>query len=295
MTLSVALRVYEQYLSIEKNLSKETISNYLLDIASFFSFVSSRNINDSNELEPTDLNKYLQNLSAKGLSSKTLSRQSSSIKGFYLFLQNENEYKKALPNIKNIKQEKYFPVYLTIEQTEELLNVPNMNSTRGIRDRAMMELMYASGLRVSELLNLKISNIDFNHLLVRVIGKGDKERVIPLGEYAIHYVKLYYDNTYNLLNKKKSTYLFLNKSGGRLSRVSFFNSIVEYGREINLDFDISPHTLRHSFATHLLEGGANLRVVQLLLGHSNIGTTQIYTHVSSKRIQSAYDQFFTKK
>ena len=295
MELKRGLQIYLQYLSIEKQLSRDTIANYLLDTGSFIAFVNESNRNDTRELEPLDLNQYLQNISAKGLSSKTLARQASSIRGYFLFLQNENEYKKALPSVKNIKAEKYYPAYLTIEQTEELLNVPNMNTNKGIRDRAMMELMYASGLRVSELLNVKYTDLDFKHALVKVVGKGNKERTIPIGEYAIHYVELYYQNTYQYLNKKKLSFLFLNKSGGKLSRVSFFKSIVEYSKELNLNFEISPHTLRHSFATHLLEGGANLRVVQDLLGHSNIGTTQIYTHLSTKRIQSAYDQYFTRK
>ena len=295
MNLSVALRIYQQYLNIEKQLSNDTISNYMLDIVSFLNFVREGGREESKDLESTDLNIYLQNLSAKGLSSKTLSRQASSIKGFYLFLQLENEYKKALPSIHNIKGEKYFPRFLSVEQTEELLNVPNMNTNKGIRDRAMMELMYASGLRVSELLNVKYSDLDFKHALVKVIGKGNKERVIPIGEYAIHYISIYYNNIYQSMNIKKIPFLFLNKSGGKLSRVSFFKSIVEYSHQIDIDFEISPHTLRHSFATHLLEGGANLRVVQDLLGHSNIGTTQIYTHLSTKRIQSAYDQYFSKK
>ena len=295
MKLDVAIKTYILFLRIEKQLSNETIMNYALDLSSFKTYLMSVNHEDTLEMEPNDLNNHIRDLGAKGLASKTLARQISTIRGFYLFIQSEGQYNKPLPKIRQPKEEQYYPNCLSIEEVELLFEVPDMHSIKGIRDRAMMELMYASGLRVSELINVKFSDIDYKHAFVKVIGKGNKERVVPIGEYALHYISLYYENTYPSLNLKKSPCLFLNKKGDKITRQAFFLSVKEYAKKISLQYEVSPHTLRHSFATHLLEGGASLRVVQDLLGHANIGTTQIYTHISTSRIKSVYDMYFNRK
>lgn len=294
MVIREAFLTFKQYLIVEKNLSKETLFNYSLDINAFILFLGDPTFS-CEALTPFSLNEFIRFQSSRGLSAATLARQISSLKSFYLFMQNEGYYHQALPKIRIPKASQHLPTFLSIEEVEALLKSPNMNTTKGIRDRAMLELMYASGLRVSELLSLKLTDLDFRHGIVKIIGKGNKERIIPVGDYALEYVALYYNGVYRELNKTHAKYLFLNKSGQRISRQSFFKSVKAYALKAGVESNISPHTLRHSFATHLLEGGASLRAVQEMLGHTNIGTTQIYTHISTKRIQSIYDQFFNRK
>lgn len=293
--IDLLVRTFITYLAIEKQLSKDSIESYTFDLVAFRAFLNGLDKSEVNEIEPTDLNDFINYQGNRGLASKTLARQMSSLTSFYLFLQSEQLYQKALPKVYQPQKEAYYPYCLSLEEVELLLEAPKMDTYKGIRDRAMIELMYATGLRVSELLNVKFTDIDFRHAFLRVIGKGNKERNLPIGEYALYYVKIYYDHTYKSLNTKKSEYLFLNKNGTRLSRQSFFMSIKDYAHQVGIEEEISPHTLRHSFATHLLEGGASLSVVQNLLGHENVGTTQIYTHISSNRIRSIYDQFFKRK
>ena len=182
------------------------------------------------------------------------------------------------------------PNCLSEEEIDKLLETPDLTSPSGIRDRAMLETMYSSGLRVSELLNLKRGQVNLNKCIITVFGKGAKERKVPIAEYAVEYIKKYINEVRNKSEFKKSDYLFLNKSGNPLSRVYFFKKVREYAELAGIEMTISPHTLRHSFATHLLNHGAQLRMVQGMLGHTNIATTQIYTHVSSEKLKSDYDK-----
>lgn len=296
MEINDAIDLYIQYLLVEKGLSKATIESYRSDLTLFFNFFPDKK--DVNDLEPFDINSYIANErrnSEKPLQPATLERKASSIRNFYIFLKKDGYYQGEIPELAPIKKAKRLPSCLSIEEVELLLEAPDMNTVSGIRDRAMLELMYASGLRVSELANLEKSNINLKRGIVKVFGKGAKERKVPMGEYATEYVVKYINEARDKLHGEKSKYLFLNREGKPISRVYFFKQIKKYALSVGIDQPISPHTLRHCFATHMLESGAKLRTVQEMLGHTNIATTQIYTHVSSKRIISAYDLFMKGK
>lgn len=289
MEISDAIDLYRQYLIAEKGLSPTTVESYMNDLKQFFLFY--KNVKDVSDLGPYDINSFMAYGSSIGKSTSTNLRRISAIKQFYIFLKKDNYYTGDLPDVEPPKKPSHLPTCLSVEEVEHLLEAPNMNSLSGIRDRAMLELMYASGLRVSELLLLEKSNLNLKRGVVTIFGKGAKERKVPVGDFAMEYVVKYLNEVRGKFHGSDSKYLFLNRSGEPLSRFYFFRQIKKYALEVGIDKDISPHTLRHSFATHLLEGGAQLRTVQEMLGHSNIATTQIYTHVSSKRIISAYDLF----
>lgn len=293
MEISDAISNYSQFLLVEKGLSPLTVKAYQDDLKQFFILFSDKKYVE--ELEADDLVIFLNEELNKGYHASTALRRLSSIKNFYAFLKKEGLFLEDLPEIDPPKREKRLPSCLTVEEVEDLLNAPNIETPYGLRDKAMLELMYASGLRVSELLSLERKNINLQKGIVKVFGKGAKERKVPMGDFAEEYVVKYLNEARELLHGKDSKYLFLNKNGKPLSRVYFFKQIKKYALEVGIDRPISPHTLRHCFATHMLEGGAQLRTVQEMLGHSNIATTQIYTHVSSKRIISAYDLFMKQK
>ena len=294
MEINDAVNQFAQYLLVEKGLSNKTVEAYLTDLKLFFTFYKDKK--DTNELGPYDLNSFMiYELSLGKIKPPTAIRRASSIKHFYSFLKKDGLYNGELPDIENPKKEKILPTYLSVEEVERLLNAPNMKSLSGIRDKAMLELMYASGLRVSELIGLEKANINLKKGIVIVFGKGAKERKVPMGDFALEYVVKYINQVRGKFHGADSKYLFLNRKGKPLSRIYFFKQIRKYAQEAGIDKEISPHTLRHCFATHLLEGGAQLRTVQEMLGHANIATTQIYTHVSRERIISAYDLFINKK
>ena len=293
MEISDAISNYSQFLLVEKGLSPLTVKAYQDDLKQFFILFNDKKYVE--ELEADDLVIFLNEELNKGYHVSTALRRLSSIKNFYAFLKKEGLFLEDLPEIDPPKREKRLPSCLTVEEVEDLLNAPNIETPYGLRDKAMLELMYASGLRVSELLSLERKNINLQRGIVKVFGKGAKERKVPMGDFAEEYVVKYLNEARELLHGKDSKYLFLNKNGKPLSRVYFFKQIKKYALEVGIDRPISPHTLRHCFATHMLEGGAQLRTVQEMLGHSNIATTQIYTHVSSKRIISAYDLFMKQK
>lgn len=289
MEISDAVDLFRQYLVVEKGLSPTTVSSYMNDLKQFFLFYKDKK--EVNDLEPYDINSFMAYGSSIGVSATTNLRRISSVKQFYIFLKKDGYYTDDLPEVDPPKKPKHLPTCLSIEEVEALLEAPNMKSLSGIRDRAMFELMYACGLRVSELLGLEKSNLNLKRGVVTIFGKGSKERKVPVGDFAMEYVVKYLNKVRGKFHGEKSKYLFLNRSGQPLSRFYFFRQVKKYAMQVGIDKVISPHTLRHSFATHLLEGGAKLRTVQEMLGHSNIATTQIYTHVSSKRIISAYDLF----
>ena len=293
MEISDAIDLFNQYLIVEKGLSQATVSSYMNDLKQFFLFF--KNKKEVEDLGPYDINSFLAYGSSIGRESSTNIRRVSSVKQFYIFLKKDGYYTDELPGVDPIKLNKRLPTCLSIEEVEDLLNAPNMDSPSGIRDRAMLELMYASGLRVSELLQLQKSNLNLKKGIVTVFGKGSKERKVPIGDYALEYVVKYINEVRDKFHGADSKYLFLNKQGKPISRIYFFKQIRKYAAEVGIEKNISPHTLRHCFATHLLEGGAQLRTVQEMLGHSNIATTQIYTHISRERIVSAYDLLMNKK
>lgn len=297
MEIIDAIDLFTQYCYAEKGLTKETVNSYLEDLKELMNFYKNVKLarNDTDDLLGTDLINFLKYELSSGKSVSTALRRLSSSKSFFLFLARDGYLKDEVPNIETPKKPKRLPEVLSIEQVEEILNAPNIEKKDGLRDRAMLETMYASGLRVSELLLLERGKVDLENGIITILGKGKKERKVPIGDYAIEYIKEYIDEVRKNNPGNKSKYLFLSKYGKPLSRIYFFKQIKKYAEQVGIKENISPHTLRHCFATHLLENGADLRMVQEMLGHTNIATTQIYTHVSTKRILSAYDLYMNKK
>lgn len=291
MKIIDAYDLYIQYIIVERGLTNQTVSCYKDDLNIFFKFA---NKESTDELYYSLIDDYISYLSSQGKSSKTIVRRATTVRNFFNFLQKENILKRESTIIDMPKLGEYLPTVLSTEEVEDLFEAIDMNSKEGIRDRAMLEIMYACGLRVSELLNLKKSAISTSLNCLKIKGKGNKKRLVPIGDYALEYLNLYMD-TVRKANKGKNTeYIFLNRNGKPLTRQFFWQQIKKYALKTGVQSNISPHTLRHSFATHLLENGAELRMVQDMLGHSKISTTQIYTHVSSKRILSIYDMYMNK-
>ena len=294
MDVNNALDKYINYISIEKGLSKNTIESYLNDIIKFLNFYNEKT--DTNEFSDDDIEDYVLNLSTSGMSVSSILRIISSIKGFYVYLISEQLNNKIKLNLIIPKNEKHLPSVLTEQEVNDLLEQPDIKKPNELKDKAMLELMYSSGLRVSELINLKLSNINFPEKILKVTGKGSKERIVPIGDFAMEYLLLYMNRVRNVSRFINSNYLFINtKTGKPYSRQSFFKKIKYYAMKAGITKKVSPHTLRHSFATHLLENGADLIMVQKMLGHTNIETTQIYTQVTTQRIISAYDKYSKRK
>lgn len=293
MEISDALEQYEQYILVERGLSKQTLKSYQEDLKQFFLVFKDKHFVD--DLMGSDLNEFLQYELSIGMSISTALRRLSSTKSFFLFLKREGYFQEEIPEMDSIKKPEHLPNCLSTEEVEDLLNAPDVEKPEGIRDRAMLETMYASGLRVSELLALERSKVNLKKAVVTIFGKGAKERKVPLGDFAIEYIAKYIDEVRYKNPGCHTKYLFLNRYGKPISRQYFFKQIKKYAELAGIETSISPHTLRHCFATHLLENGAQLRTVQEMLGHENIATTQIYTHVSTKRILSAYDLYMRKK
>ena len=276
------------YLIVERGDSKATIDNYSIDLDQFISFEENKDIS---LLKREDISDFINYLSSKGLKTSSIIRRSTVIRLFYIYLNKEKLIDVPLTGLYLPKNEKHLPSVLSTDEVDALLDCFDLTKEVEIRDKAMLETMYASGLRVSELLSLELGNINFVQGYIKTKGKGSKERIIPIGEFALEYLTLYIDKVRRCNVGYKTKYVFLNKEGKPISRQYFWRKVKEYALRANIYTEISPHTLRHSFATHLLENGANLREVQEMLGHSKIETTQIYTHISTKRIISAYDQF----
>ena len=293
MDISDALDLFSQYLLAEKGLSNQTLSSYLDDLKQFFLYFNNKK--DTNDLIGEDLIEFFRYQQSVGKSISTSLRRLSSTKSFYYFLKREGIINIDIPKIEPAKRPQHLPNCLSIEEVDALLDTPDISKPEGLRDKAMLELMYSSGLRVSELLTLERKKINLEHGIVSIFGKGAKERKVPVGDFALEYVVKYINEARNKNPGKNSKYLFLNRYGKPLSRQYFFKQIKKYQVLAGIHVDISPHTLRHCFATHLLENGAQLRAVQEMLGHTNIATTQIYTHISTKRIISAYDLYMNKK
>lgn len=291
--ISDSLDLFQQYLLVEKGLSRQTVSSYLDDLKRFFEHFS--DCQTTADLDGRQLEQFLMYERNSKKSVSTALRRLSSTKQYFLFLKRDGYFDGDIPEVETMKKPSRLPTCLSIEEVEALLDAPNLETESGIRDKAMIELMYATGLRVSELLNLEKKNVNLQKGIVTTFGKGAKQRKVPIGDFALEYVVKYLNEVRGKNKGSSSKYLFLNRSGKPLSRVYFFNQIRKYALKAGITKEISPHTLRHCFATHMLEGGAQLRVVQEMLGHTNIATTQIYTHVSTKRILSAYDLLMKDK
>lgn len=292
MDIDRAKELFFQHLRVEKGLSNDTILSYAYDINEFF---KEFNYQDTEEIQPLDIGDFIKIQSKKEMSTATIARRLSSLKSFYLFLEKEDYVHVPMKDVEAPKALKHLPSVLSIEQVERLLDAPDLTKDEGQRDRAMLEIMYASGLRVSELLSLKMKNISFERNMITVIGKGNKQRKVPFGEFAKEYLVNYIEHGRKKNPGSRSEYVFLNRYGKPLSRQYFFLQVKKYAEMVGIRDEISPHTLRHCFATHLLEGNADIRTVQEMLGHSNIATTQIYLNISTRRILEAYDLYSKRK
>ncbi len=282
---------YLDYIVLEKGLSKETKDSYQFDLIDFNIYFKNKKIIDIKE---NDIIKYLEYLSkGKKLSSRSIERHLTTLRGFFKYLiKMEKIDIDIMENIDNLKLGKFLPTVLTIEEVDKIMDI-TLDNPFNYRTKAMLELMYGSGLRVSELVNLTLNDIDLYNNTILINGKGNKQRIVPLGEYSKEYLVKYLENRSSLLKKKNGNpdKLFLNNHGKPITRHGFnylLNNLLE---EKKIEKEVTPHTLRHSFATHMLDNGADLRTIQELLGHSDIVTTRIYTHVSKKQIKDNYDKF----
>lgn len=278
------------FLAVEKGLAANTLESYQRDMLAFTAYLRDHGVSDIRDSTRTHIIGYLMTLQEKGRATATLSRNMASIRAFYQFLVRD-KYLDKDPSIhlETPKIEKRLPKVLSIEEVERLLEGPSLQNPAGLRDKAMLELLYATGIRVSELVSLAVGDVNLDMGFVKCLGKGSKERIIPLGSVAIHMVRQYMDaGRPKLLKDKNETALFLNHLGKQITRQGFWKIIKRYAQQVNIRTEITPHTLRHSFATHLLENGADLRSVQEMLGHADISTTQIYTHVTRTRIKDVY-------
>lgn len=282
---------YELFLKTEKKLGNNTIDSYILDIIKFYEWNNNSDITYMSKKQILEYISYLRSY----LNEKSINRHISSLKGFYLYLVDNNIIRESpLEEIYSLKTKKTLPKYLSVEEVDRLLNI-NLKTPFDYRNKAMLEVMYATGLRVSELVSLCFSNIDFENSLIRVNGKGKKDRIVPLGEIAQYYLKIYInDYRSKLLNKNNYDLIFLNNHGKPISRQGFNFILNNIRKEVKIDKDITPHTLRHSFATHLLERGADIRSIQEMLGHENISTTNIYTYVVNNVLRGNYDTYFPR-
>lgn len=288
------LKEYLAYLKLEKNLSGNTVSSYRNDISSFIRFLEENKISDPSRIESRIIIRFFTNLEKIGLTSSSAARYFSSLKGFlnYLFTNNyikNNPIEKVSPP----KLGKTLPGVLSFEEIDKILSLPDTNEILGLRDKTILEVFYACGLRISELISLKLSDLFLNEEMIRVFGKGSKERIVPIGSSAINWINVYLTKSRPLLQKKMKSenYLFLNSRGSKLSRMGVWKIVSRYIKESGIEKEAHPHTFRHSFATHLIEGGADLRSVQEMLGHADISTTQIYTHIDREFIKQVHKQF----
>jgi integrase/recombinase XerD len=292
MEISVAISSFLMHVKVEKGLSANTISAYRRDLVKFDGFARKRKL-VVNTVSRDDLVDFLAGLYREKLESRTVARQLVTLRNFFRWAQTQ-EIITEDPSIKleSPKIRKSLPGYLRLDEVEKLLNQPDEKTPLGMRDRAMLEVLYSTGLRVSELVSLRVSDLDTKVGCVRCIGKGDKERIVPIGRKALATVDKYVREARSALAGQvkavNSPNLFLNRRGVSLSRVGVWKILSAYGRKAGLRQALTPHMLRHSFATHLLERGADLRSVQLMLGHADISTTQIYTHVVEERLKQVY-------
>ena len=282
------LENYRNYLKYERAYSDNTVGAYMNDLNKYEEFLK-KDILESNT---EDLEKYLKYI--KNLESTTVAHKITSIRSYFNYnikigIVSVNPADK----VSRPKLTKHLPEYLTEEEVGKLLDV-EVKSPYDYRNKTILELLYSSGIRISELVNIKTPNYDSEECLIRIMGKGSKERIVPLGDYAINIMNDYMNNYRPLINKKHTDYVFVNNRGDKISRQFIFKVIKKEALKKGIKKDISPHTLRHTFATHLLKNGADLRIIQELLGHENISTTQIYTHVTNNKLKSDYETYFPK-
>ncbi len=283
------VRAFLNYLRVEKGLSQNTILAYGRDLRKFEVFAEKQK-RTLKQIGNDNIVDFLASLYRSGIDSRSVARHLVALRHFFRFAQMEGFIlEDPAASIETPKFRMRLPTHLSTEEVNRLLTQPDMGSAIGVRDRAMIELLYSTGLRVSELVNLRLSDLQMEAGTLRCIGKGNKERMVPMGRSAVASIETYLRHArQTLLRGKISPYLFLNRFGGRMGRIGFWKKLAEYGRKAGLRLKLKPHMLRHSFATHLLERGADLRSVQLMLGHADISTTQIYTHVVREHLKEVY-------
>jgi integrase/recombinase XerD len=292
------LTEFLNFLQIEKNASNNTIHSYRSDLRRYLSFLDQHDVADLSHVGPSVVLELITLLREMGFASTSLSRNLSAIKMFHRFLVMENYVDKdPTASLRSPKQPKNLPEVLDQAEVESILNQPDLRDPKGIRDTAMLEMMYATGVRVSELVSMNRSDLYFAQGFVRVFGKGSKERIVPIGEKAVDATEYYLQQVRPLISKigKSSDFLFLNWRGASLSRTGFWKILRNYVNISGVGKHVSPHTLRHSFATHMIEGGADLRAVQEMLGHADISSTQIYTHLDRAYLKEVHRNFHPRE
>jgi integrase/recombinase XerD len=291
--MKALLDEFLNYLTVEKGLSKNTIISYRTDLVSFLKRMEAKGIKDIDQIKRQDITNHLLAMKDRGISGNSISRALVAIKMFYRFLVQERLTKEDVPGVlESPKLIRPLPNVLNTQEVDKLMAVPDLRDWMGIRDKAALELMYASGMRVSEIVEITKEGLNLDVGFIKCRGKGDKERIVPIGKRAKEALERYLEKVRpKLLKKGDDRHLFLSRLGRKISRQSFWKMIKSNAKRARIKKDIAPHTLRHSFATHLLEHGADLRVVQELLGHADIATTQLYTHVDKSRLKSIHKKF----
>ena len=292
-SLDIFVDQYINYLVFEKGLSEKTIESYSSDLSKYLEFLKQKGVKDITQTDTPLILKHLIALRESGLGSKSCARHLITLRGFCKFLAQEKilEFDPAklidLP-----KSGLRLPDVLSVSEVNLLLNIPDINKPLGKRNSAMLELLYAAGLRVSELVNLKFLNVNLEACFVRILGKGSKERIVPFGLYAKNKIDDYINHSRPLLLKNRiSQYLFVARAGKPMTRQGFWKLLKQYVKQAGIKKKVTPHSLRHSFASHLLEGGADLRTVQVMLGHVDISSTQIYTHVARDHLRQIHEKY----
>jgi integrase/recombinase XerD len=295
--VSAHIDSYLTYLRDVRRLSANTVESYARDLEALAAFAERRKI-AVERLERRDLEAFVRSLMSSGLSPRSVARSVACVRGFYRFVALEHRAQQSpAQDLRAPRAWASLPKFLDLEEVDRLLAQPDVGTPRGLRDKALIEVLYASGMRVSELVGLKPGDLNLDEGYITCTGKGDKQRIVPIGQTAAEWVRRYTrDGRQHLLHRRTSPWLFVNaRDGGPLSRVGFWKVLKEYGTKAGISRDISPHVLRHSFATHLLERGADLRAIQVMLGHADLSTTQIYTHVLEARLRAVYDRFHPRK
>ena len=291
----VTIDGYLAYLRDVRRMSPNTVESYARDLAALAAFAEKRNV-DPGAMDRRDLEAFVRSLMTGGLSPRSTARAVACVRGFYKFLAVEQRLESsAADDLRAPRAWAALPRFLDLDEVDRLLAQPDVSTPRGLRDKALISVLYATGLRVTELISLKGGNLHLDEGYLTCVGKGDKERIVPIGQEATDWVRRYLAEGRPRLAARSSPWLFVNARGGPLSRVGFWKLLKEYGLKANLPRNISPHVLRHSFATHLLDRGADLRAIQMMLGHADLSTTQIYTHVLEARLRSVYDRFHPRR
>jgi integrase/recombinase XerD len=293
---STMIETYLRYLRDVRRVAENTVESYGRDLAALHEFAERRQ-HPVESLDRHDLEAFVRDCMTRGLSPRSVARMVASVRGFYKFVAVESKREEsAAADLRAPRAWPALPKFLSLEEVDRLLAQPDASAPRGLRDKALLEVLYASGMRVSELVSLKPGDLNLDEGYLTCVGKGDKERIVPVGHDATDWLRRYLrDGRPTLVQKRTSPWLFVNARGGRLSRVGFWKILKAYGVGAGIGRQISPHVLRHSFATHLLDRGADLRAIQVMLGHADLSTTQIYTHVLEARLRAVYDKYHPRR